>query len=164
MRREFLAPIKIGTPIGGVLRDLTFTTIGEESFTDAHAVREVRSATSRLRRLLCFFALGGCCLVTPASVMELTVREAYRSDHALMLISLGAFGAQAVLAGLFAALSRFTRLRFMGFGLAVLPFFVFDRWFFAVEPIFNELILLDAAGNLTFIALCAQGYILLRTE
>lgn len=67
-------------------------------------------------------------------------------------------------AGLFAALSRFTRWTFLGFGLAVLPFFVFDWWFYAVEPIFNELILLDAAGNVIFIALCARGYVLLRAE
>ena len=96
--------------------------------------------------------------------MELTVREPYRIDHPLVLVSLGAFGAQAVLAGLFAALSRFTRWTFLGFGLAVLPFFAFDWWFYAVEPIFNELILLDAAGNVAFMALCARGYILLRAE
>jgi len=41
---------------------------------------------------------------------------------------------------------------------------VFDWWFYAVEPIFNELILLDAAGNIIFIALCARGYVLLRAE
>jgi hypothetical protein len=47
-----------------------------------------------------FFILGGWCLVAPGSVMELTVREPYRIDHPLVLVSLGAFGAQAVLAGL----------------------------------------------------------------
>lgn len=39
--------------------------------------------------------------------MELTVREASRLYHPLVRVALGAFGAQAVLAGLFAALSRF---------------------------------------------------------
>jgi len=122
--------------------------------------------TQRLQWLIAavFFVLGGWCLIAPASVMELTVREAYHSEHPIVLISLGAFGAQAVLAGLFAALSRFTRWTFLGFGLAVLPFFVFDWWFYAIEPIFNELILLDAAGNVIFIALCARGYVLLRAE
>lgn len=109
-----------------------------------------------------FFILGGWCLVAPASVMEFTVRPASRLDHPLVLVTLGAFGAQAMLAGLFAALSRFTRWTFLGFGLAVLPFFVFDWWFYAVEPIFNELILLDAAGNVILISLCAHGYSLLR--
>jgi hypothetical protein len=121
---------------------------------------------SRLQWLIAavFFILGGWCLVAPASVMELTVRDAYRSEHPMVLISLGAFGAQAVLAGLFAALSRFTRWTFLGFGFAVLPFFAFDWWFYAVEPIFNELILLDAAGNAILISLCARGYSLLRSS
>jgi hypothetical protein len=111
-----------------------------------------------------FLILGGWCLLAPGSVMAVTVRESYRIDHPLVLVSLGAFGAQAVLAGLLAALSRFTRWTFLGFGLAILPFFVFDWWFYAIEPIFNELILLDAAGNVALIALCARGYLLLHTE
>lgn len=108
-----------------------------------------------------FLVLGGWCLVAPQSVIDLTVREPYRIDHPLVLISLGAFGAQAMLAGLFAALSRFTRWTFLGFGVAVLPFFAFDYWFYAVEPVFNDLILLDAAGNVIFLAACARGYFLL---
>jgi hypothetical protein len=111
-----------------------------------------------------FAVLGGWCLIAPESVIALTVRPAYQSDHPLVLISLGAFGAQAMLAGLFAALSRFTKWTFAGFGAAVLPFFVFDWWFYAVEPVFNELILLDALGNMIFVALCARGYQLLARE
>ncbi len=109
-----------------------------------------------------FFVLGGWCIVSPSSVLSLTVREAYRSDAPIVLITLGAFGAQAVLAGLFAAFSRFTQRTFLAFGVAVLPFFIFDYWFYAIEPIFNELILLDAIGNVIFLALCARGYALLR--
>lgn len=108
-----------------------------------------------------FLVLGGWCLVWPSSVVALTVQPAYQSHHPLVLISLGAFGAQAMLAGIFAALSRFTKWTFAGFGAAVLPFFVFDWWFYAVEPVFNELILLDALGNVIFVALCARGYALL---
>jgi hypothetical protein len=108
-----------------------------------------------------FLVLGGWCLVWPSSVIALTVRPEYQSDHLLVLVSLGAFGAQAVLAGLFAAFSRFTRATFAAFGIAILPFFVFDWWFYAVIPLFNELILLDALGNLIFIAICTRGYFIL---
>lgn len=108
-----------------------------------------------------FLILGGWCLAWPGSVVALTVRPEYQTDHLLALVSLGAFGAQAVLAGLFAAFSRFTRRTFVAFGIAILPFFVFDWWFYAVVPVFNELILLDALGNVIFIALCARGYFIL---
>jgi hypothetical protein len=108
-----------------------------------------------------FLVLGGWCLVAPGSVVALTVRPDFQSDHPLVLVSLGAFGAQAMLAGLFAAFSRFTKWTFAAFGVAVLPFFAFDWWFYAVEPMFNELILLDALGNVIFVALCARGYALL---
>jgi hypothetical protein len=123
--------------------------------------------TNEVRRLqhaiaAVFLILGGWCLVWPSSVIALTVRPDYQTDHLLALVSLGAFGAQAVLAGLFAAFSQFTRVTFAAFGIAILPFFVFDWWFYAVVPLFNELILLDALGNVIFIAICARGYFILR--
>ena len=109
-----------------------------------------------------FLVLGGWCLVAPASVIALTVREELHTVHPVALIAMGAFGAQAVLAGLFAAFSRFTRMTFLVFGLALLPFFVFDYWFYAVEPVFNALILLDVIGNVIMLGVCARGYWLLR--
>lgn len=111
-----------------------------------------------------FFVLGGWCLVAPSSVIALTVRPAFQSENALVAITMGAFGAQAVLAGVFATFSRFTRLTFAAFGAAIVPFFVFDWWFYAVLPVFNELILLDVIGNMIFIAVSARGYFLLARE
>jgi hypothetical protein len=63
---------------------------------------------------------------------------------------------------LFAAFSIFTRRTFLVYGIALLPFFVFDWWFFYREPIFNELILLDVVGNVAMLALCARGYLVSR--
>src|SRR6185295_5330744 len=94
----------------------------------------------------------------PASVVDLTVRADHQSHELLVLIIIGAFGAQACLVGLFAGLSRFTRWTFAGFGAALLPFFAFDWWFYAIDPVFNELILLDVAGNLVLLVLCWCGY------
>lgn len=106
-----------------------------------------------------FWGLGGWCLIAPASVIELTVRPEFQSDHPLTLFSVGAFGAQAMLAGLFAALSRFTRWTFAAYGAALLPFFVFNYWVYFVTPMFNELILLDFAGNIIMLGLCVRGWI-----
>jgi hypothetical protein len=98
-------------------------------------------------------------LLAPDAVIALTVlAEAQRFDT-LTLVTVGAFGAQAVLAGLFAASSVFTRWTFLAYGIALLPFFVFDWWFYAVTPVFNELILLDAGGNVIMLAVCIRGYV-----
>ena len=67
-----------------------------------------------------FFVLGGWCLLAPGSVLELTITPAYRSDAPIVPILVGAFGAQALIAGLFAAFARFDRATFLADGLALL--------------------------------------------
>jgi hypothetical protein len=111
-----------------------------------------------------FVVLGGWCLLAPGSVIALTVRPEHQSQSLLALVTIGAFGAQACIAGLFAGLSIFTRRTFAAYGFALLPFFAFDWWFYAVEPLFNAMILLDVAGNAIMIALCWRGYSLLDSE
>lgn len=111
---------------------------------------------------LVFLGLGGWCLVAPSSVIDLTVLPEHRSDQPVVTVAIGAFGAQAMLVGLVSATSRYTARTFLALGLAMLPFFVFDWWFYAVEPLFNELILLDVAGNLAMLAACIRGWWLLR--
>lgn len=104
-----------------------------------------------------FLVLGGWCVLSPGSVMALTITPEYRSDAPIVPILIGAFGAQALIAGLFAAFATFTRTTFLAYGVALLPFFVFDYWFYAVEPMLTEIGLLDAVGNLVMLALCVLG-------
>lgn len=120
----------------------------------------------KLQRLISivFVGLGAWCLLAPGTVIALTVRPEHQSQSLLAVVTMGAFGAQACIAGLFAGLSVFTRRTFAAYGLALLPFFVFDWWFYAVVPLFNALILLDVAGNFIMIALCWRGFTLLGQE
>jgi hypothetical protein len=111
-----------------------------------------------------FFVLGGWSVLAPQSVIDLTIRPDYRPDDAVAPLLIACFGAQACIAGIFAAFSTFTRATFLAYGVAVLPFFAFNYWFYFVEPVFNELILLDAAGNVIFVAMCAWGYRLLASK
>ncbi|MEJ0059777.1 MAG: hypothetical protein WDM79_09475 [Terricaulis sp.] len=110
-----------------------------------------------------FFLLGGWCVIAPESVLDLTVRPAYRSDDLIVPLLIACFGAQALIAGLFAAFATFTRRTFFAYGVAVLPFFWFDYHFFVVEPVFNEFLLLDAVGNVIFVVMCVLGYRALST-
>lgn len=119
--------------------------------------------TPTVRRLqlalaLVFFVLGGWCLVSPSSVVALCIRPAWRSSAPLVPFLVGGFGAQALIAGLFAAFSRFTATTFAAYGLALLPFFAFDYWFFAVTPVLTPLGLLDAVGNAAMLVLCIAGW------
>lgn len=130
---------------------------------------QIRSPQSEARLIqfgiaAVFLMLGAWCLIAPQNVIDLSVREAHRDQSTLLSVSVAAFGAQAMLAGLLAGAARFTNTTFLCLGLSIIPFFVFDWWFYSIDPLFNEFILLDAAGNLAFIALCARGYFLTKQQ
>lgn len=105
-----------------------------------------------------FLVLGGWCLISPSSVMALTITPAFQSDAPIVPIVMGAFGAQALIAGLFAAFSRFSKTTFLAYGIGLLPFFVFDYWFYAVVPMLTPLGLVDVVGNVIMLALCIVGW------
>lgn len=105
-----------------------------------------------------FILLGGWCLVSPSSVLALAITPQYRSNAPIVPILMGAFGAQAIIAGLFAAFSTFTRTTFAVYAAALLPFFVFDYYFYVVEPMLTPIGLLDAAGNIVMLVLCWLGW------
>jgi len=105
-----------------------------------------------------FFVLGGWALLAPRSVIELTFLPEYRAGTPILPFAVACFGAQAMIAGLFAAFARFTKATFLAFGIALLPFFAFDIWFTFVDPVFTWLGLLDAVGNAIMLALCVIGW------
>ncbi len=105
-----------------------------------------------------FFVLGGWCVVSPSSVLALAIQPDYQSSARIVPILMAGFGAQALIAGLFAAFSRFTSTTFLAYGIGLLPFFVFDYWFSVVEPVLTPVGLIDVAGNLIMLALCILGW------
>jgi len=111
-----------------------------------------------------FFVLGGWCLVSPSSVMALAITSQYQSDAAIVPILMAAFGAQALIAGVFAAFSIFTKATYIAYGIALLPFFVFYYWFYIVDPLLTWVGLLDALGNVIMLSLCYLGWRALDAE
>lgn len=105
-----------------------------------------------------FLVLGAWCLVLPGQVERLGFRPEYLHASTTTAVLMGCFGAQAILSGLFAAFSRFTRTTFLVYGIALLPFFWFNYWFVFVVPVFNQLMLIDFAANVAMLALCVIGY------
>lgn len=105
-----------------------------------------------------FLVLGAWCLFLPGMVERLGVRPEYYHGSTTTALFVGCFGAQAVLSGLFAAFSRFTRTTFAVYGVALLPFFGFNYWFVFVVPVLNEWMMLDFVCNAAMLALCVIGY------
>jgi hypothetical protein len=105
-----------------------------------------------------FLLLGAWCLFLPEMVERLGVRAEYYHGTATTALFIGCFGAQAILSGLFAAFSRFTKTTFLVYGIALLPFFWFNYWFVFVVPIFNEWMALDFVSNAVMLVLCVVGY------
>jgi hypothetical protein len=105
-----------------------------------------------------FLVLGAWCLFFPQLVERLGFTPEYYHGTPTTALMMGCFGAQAVLAGLFAFFSRFSRITFLVYGIALLPFFWFNYWFVFVVPMFNQWMLLDFVANLAMLALCVIGY------
>ena len=105
-----------------------------------------------------FAVLGGWALLAPQSVIELAVRPEFQSDDYLARFALACFGAQACLFALVAFTAIFTRRTFAAYGLALLPFFLFNYWFYFRVPLLTEVGLLDFLGNLIMLGLCWHGW------
>jgi hypothetical protein len=105
-----------------------------------------------------FLVLGAWCLIFPQMVERLGFTPEYYHGTPTTALMMGCFGAQAILSGLFAWFSRFTRTTFLLYAIALLPFFWFNYWFVFVVPMFNQWMLLDFAANVGMLALCVIGY------
>ncbi len=105
-----------------------------------------------------FLTLGAWCLIAPHSVERLGVNPEYQHLSATSALMMGCFGAQALLSGLFAWFSRFNRMTFLAYGIALLPFFWFNYWFVFEVPIFNRWMAIDFVSNSIMLALCLMGW------
>ncbi len=112
-----------------------------------------------------FLGLGGWCLVAPQSVEMLVFKPGYQHMSATSQLLFGCFGAQAVLAGVLIATSDFRPSTFLIFGvLGSAPFFVFNYYFYFIQEMFTQWMLLDFAGNIGILSTCLLGYWLRRKE
>ena len=112
---------------------------------------------------LIFLLLGSWCLFFPGMVIDVTFRPelAVASEQARFIM--GCFGAQAVLTGTIILTARFRPTTFLVFGLVgSIPFFVFNFWFLYIEPILNQWMLLDFAGNVGILMIGLWGWRLSR--
>ena len=111
-----------------------------------------------------FLLLGGWALFAPASVIELAVTPTYRDSTYLTRFTMACFGAQAVLFGVMALVTRWNARSFSVFAALLLPFFAFNYWFHYREPVLTSIGMLDFAGNVTMLVLAVLGWRAARAE
>ena len=111
-----------------------------------------------------FLVLGGWSLFAPASVIELAITEPYRDSAYIARFTMACFGAQAVLFGLMALVTRWDARSFAIFAVLLLPFFGFNYWFHHEVPVLTSIGMLDFAGNVTMLVLAVLGWRAARAE
>ena len=97
-------------------------------------------------------------MVAPSSVVTLAFRPEFRSTAPIVTFLVICFGSQALLSGLFAATSRFTRWTLLLYGAALIPFFAADFYLYLVKPVLTEVGMADLIGNVIMLAICVFGW------
>jgi hypothetical protein len=114
---------------------------------------------------LIFILLGGWCVLDANTVESLVLLPEYYVGNATTQLFLGCFGAQAVLVGIVIWTSVFQPRTFLIFGtFGSIPFFAFNYYFYFVEQMFTEWMLLDFAGNTGIFLSGVFGYKLSKAE
>lgn len=111
-----------------------------------------------------FLTLGAWALISPSTVQLVALRPDARMDERILNVTLGAFGAQALLCSMFILTSRFTRWSFLAYGIALLPFFAFNYWFLYVEPLFSAGMVIDFVANVFMLGFCVMGWRAAKAE
>lgn len=118
-----------------------------------------------MRALICqyliafvFLGLGSWALVAPQNVIDLAVAEPYRDDSFILRFTMTCFGAQAVMFGIMALVTRWSSKTFAVFAVVLIPFFVFNWYFHYEVQVLTSIGMLDFAGNLTMFVACFIGW------
>lgn len=105
-----------------------------------------------------YLTLGLATMASPELMIAISVQDPSQSNDLTSLI-FQCFGLQASLFGLLALVSRFTRTTYLIIGAAILPVFIFDYWFYAVDPVLTLAgSLIDAIFNVVFVMMCWVGW------
>ncbi|KAL4874461.1 hypothetical protein BJY04DRAFT_203928 [Aspergillus karnatakaensis] len=83
----------------------------------------------QLAMSLCYSGLGAWCLLHPSSVITLSFRAPYKSLDYTSQLLMQFFGAQALTTGLLLGVSNMDRFGFLMFGVAMVPYMMFDLWY-----------------------------------
>lgn len=118
-----------------------------QHLTTAHAAKAAIAAA--------FLSFGAAALAAPDAVLQI---GADMPPRAAASLAIGALGAHAMAAGLFATFVRFKSWTFPGFALSLAPILAADWWLYAKAGAPSALMALHAGGMAACVALCAIGF------
>ena len=114
-----------------------------------------------------FTGMGLATVVFPAAVANLSFTNDFLGKEGVtpaLLLVMRCFGSQASLCGLLILSSDFRIGTFRNFGLAMIPYFIFDYHFWQTGALTVLGASGDAVGNLIFSGCCYIGYNRLSNE
>lgn len=108
-----------------------------------------------------FTGMGLVTMLCPEQVTKLSFSKELLKEGCTPALKLAmqCFGSQASLCGLLILSSRFTKRTWRNFGLAMVPYFVFDAYFWKQGALTTFGAVGDAAGNVVFSLCCYLGYV-----
>lgn len=107
-----------------------------------------------------YTGMGLATMLFPRAVVKYTITPGYLDDASpgvLLLVSV--FGAQATCCGLLLHTATLTKRTYKYFGMAMIPFLVFDVYYYLDGAINAYGAIGDGIGNIIFIWCCYLGYI-----
>lgn len=102
-------------------------------------------------------SFGAAWLFAPQQIEQIFASEP-QARLPVVTLAMGALGAHALAAGLFAAFARFRSWTYPGFALSLLPIFFADYWLYVQVGAVNGMIFVHAGGLIAILALCTRGF------
>lgn len=126
------------------------------SSSSAASHSQAAFAAQRLQGLI-FLFMGGACVVAPGPLLRLSLTKLPPFDNTATLLIFQCFGAQACLCSLLLLTARMDAGAFKAWAMAMLPFLVFDAYFYQNGMLTTFGAVGDGVGNVLFIALSFHG-------
>ena len=105
-----------------------------------------------------FSLMGLGTMLFPSPLLKLSLNNAEVADSPELNLVFRCFGAQATLCGLLLLSCRFTKTTYRNFGLAMIPFYVFDYLAWRANFLTPLGAIGDALGNTVFSVCCYLGW------
>ena len=96
--------------------------------------------------------MGALVLVDPATIIKLSLTPTYAIMNRTTTLMMRCFAAQAMTSGLLLGVSPMDERSFTSFGLAMVPYLLFNGWFLVGpgQGVFTNWLLADFVGNVFF--------------
>ena len=114
-----------------------------------------------------FTSMGLATMIFPKMITELSFNKEFLGKDGVtppLKLAMQCFGSQASLCGLLILSSKFTSKTYRNFGLAMIPYFVFDYHFWSNGALTTFGAAGDAIGNTVFASCCFLGHCLLTDK